>query len=67
MTEKMSRSLLNGVIIVTGTVGALIAKSKAGKAVLGSFPGSVLLASLDAVSKWILIIFAHYTLLYPEK
>ncbi|KAJ6817037.1 senescence/dehydration-associated protein-like isoform X1, chloroplastic [Iris pallida] len=51
MTEKMSESLLNGVIFVTGSVTAPLLQSKAGKAFFGMLPGEVLLASLDAVGK----------------
>ncbi|KAJ6843230.1 senescence/dehydration-associated protein-like isoform X1, chloroplastic [Iris pallida] len=51
MTEKMSESLLNGVIFVTGSATAPLLQSKAGKAFFGMLPGEVLLASLDAVGK----------------
>ncbi|KAJ6833557.1 senescence/dehydration-associated protein-like isoform X1, chloroplastic [Iris pallida] len=51
MTEKMSESLLNGVIFVTGSVTAPLLQSTAGKAFFGTLPGEVLLASLDAVGK----------------
>ncbi|MQL78815.1 hypothetical protein Taro_011248 [Colocasia esculenta] len=51
MTEKMSRSLLNGVVTVSGAVTTPVFKSTAGKALLGSVPGVVLLASLDAVNR----------------
>lgn len=51
MTEKMSESLLNGVIFVTGSVTAPLLQSRAGKAFFGMLPGEVLLASLDAVGK----------------
>ncbi|KAF9616028.1 hypothetical protein IFM89_027967 [Coptis chinensis] len=50
-TEKMSKSLLNGVGFVTGSVVKPIARSPAGKALLANVPGEVLLASLDAVNK----------------
>lgn len=51
MTEKLSKSLLNGVGIVSGTVMAPLVKSKPGKAFFRMLPGEVLLASFDAVSK----------------
>lgn len=51
MTEKLSKSLLNGVGIVSGSVMAPVVKSKPGKAFLRMLPGEVLLASFDAVSK----------------
>lgn len=52
MTEKMSKSLLNGVIVVTDIASASVAKSKTGKAILGSFPMNVVVTSLDVVSKY---------------
>ncbi|KAK2439357.1 Senescence/dehydration-associated protein [Trifolium repens] len=51
MTEKLSKSLLSGVGIVSGTVMAPLVKSQPGKAFLRMLPGEVLLASLDAVNK----------------
>ncbi|CAL5215094.1 unnamed protein product [Lathyrus oleraceus] len=51
MTEKLSKSLLNGVGIVSGTVMAPLVKSQPGKAFLRMLPGEVLLASFDAVNK----------------
>ena len=54
MTEKMSQSLLNGVLSLSGSVTAPIIQSKAGKAFFGMVPGEVLLASLAAVGKNIL-------------
>lgn len=51
MTEKMSKSLLNGVGIVSGAVVTPLVRSSAGKALLANVPGEVLLASLDAVNK----------------
>lgn len=51
MTEKMSKTMLNGVQFATGSVMAPVVKSKAGKAFLSMVPGEVLLASLDAVNK----------------
>ncbi|KAF5198080.1 Senescence/dehydration-associated protein [Thalictrum thalictroides] len=51
MTEKMSKSLLNGVGVVSGSVVKPIIKSPAGKALLANVPGEVLLASLDAINK----------------
>ncbi|KAI3422868.1 Senescence domain-containing protein [Psidium guajava] len=51
MTEKMSKTMLNGVQFATGSVMAPVVKSQAGKAFLAMVPGEVLLASLDAVNK----------------
>jgi ABC-type Mn2+/Zn2+ transport system permease subunit len=52
MTEKISKAMLNGVGIATGSVMKPLVKSQAGKAFLNMVPGEVLLASLDAVSKY---------------
>ncbi|ONK69803.1 uncharacterized protein A4U43_C05F26900 [Asparagus officinalis] len=49
MTERMSQSLLDGVLTVTGSVTAPIIRSRAGKAFFSMVPGEVLLASLAAV------------------
>lgn len=51
MTEKMTKSLLDGVLFATGSVTKPLIRSQAGKAFLNTVPGEVLLASLDAVSK----------------
>ncbi|XXG57365.1 hypothetical protein AAC387_Pa03g4537 [Persea americana] len=51
MTEKMSKSLLDGVLFATGSVTKPLIRSQAGKAFLNTVPGEVLLASLDAVNK----------------
>jgi hypothetical protein len=51
MTEKLSKSLLNGVGIVSGSLMTPVLKSQPGQAFLKMLPGEVLLASLDAVSK----------------
>lgn len=51
MTEKLSKSVLNGVGIVSGSVMNPVLKSQPGKAFLKMVPGEVLLASLDAVSE----------------
>ncbi|KAK9947815.1 hypothetical protein M0R45_003418 [Rubus argutus] len=51
MTSKLSKSMLDGVGIVTGSVMAPVVNSKAGKSFLGMVPGQVLLASLDAINK----------------
>ncbi|RZS10189.1 hypothetical protein BHM03_00041372 [Ensete ventricosum] len=51
MTEKMSRSLLDGVVLVTSSVSVPLVRSKAGKSLLATVPGEVLLASLDAISE----------------
>lgn len=51
-TEKISKSMLNGIGIATGAVMRPVVRSQAGKAFLAMVPGEVLLASLDAVSKF---------------
>ncbi|XP_043707169.1 senescence/dehydration-associated protein At4g35985, chloroplastic-like [Telopea speciosissima] len=51
MTEKMSKSLLDGIGIATGSIVAPLAKSQSGKAFLAMVPGEVLLASVDAINK----------------
>lgn len=51
MTENMSKAMLNGVGIATGSVMGPVVRSQAGKAFFSMVPGEVLLASLDAVSK----------------
>lgn len=51
MTEKLSKTMLDGVGIATGAVMAPMMKSEAGKKFLNMVPGEVLLASLDAVNK----------------
>ncbi|KAF5743000.1 hypothetical protein HS088_TW09G01062 [Tripterygium wilfordii] len=51
MTEKLSKTMLNGVGVVTGSVITPVIKSQAGKAFLTMVPGEVLLASLDAVNR----------------
>lgn len=51
MTEKLSKSMLSGVGIVSGSVMGPVMRSQPGKAFLRMLPGEVLLASLDAVSK----------------
>lgn len=57
MTENMSRSLLDGIVLVTGTVAAPLVQSRAGKSFFSMLPGEVLLASLDAVSKCYITMF----------
>lgn len=51
MTEKMSASLLDVVVSVTGSISAPLFQSKAGKSFISTVPGEVLLASLDAISR----------------
>lgn len=51
MTEKMSKALLDGVGVATGSIMGPVVRSQAGKAFLTMVPGQVLLASLDAVNK----------------
>ncbi|KAD4180324.1 hypothetical protein E3N88_28915 [Mikania micrantha] len=50
MTESMSKSMLNGVGIATGSVMGPMVRSQAGKTFFSMVPGEVLLASLDAVN-----------------
>lgn len=50
MTESMSKAMLNGVGIATGSVMGPVVRSQAGKAFFSMVPGEVLLASLDAVN-----------------
>ncbi|RZC27859.1 Senescence/dehydration-associated protein, chloroplastic [Glycine soja] len=51
MTEKLTKSLLDGVGIMSGSMMTPVLKSQPGQAFLKMLPGEVLLASLDAVSK----------------
>ncbi|RWR78249.1 senescence/dehydration-associated protein, chloroplastic [Cinnamomum micranthum f. kanehirae] len=51
MTEKMSKSLLDGVLFATGSVTEPLIRSQAGKAFLNTALGEVLLASLDGLNK----------------
>ncbi|KAK7358382.1 hypothetical protein VNO77_00309 [Canavalia gladiata] len=51
MTDKLSKSLLKGVGIVSGTMISPVIQSEPGKAFLKMLPGEVMLASLDAVNK----------------
>ncbi|XP_021807236.1 senescence/dehydration-associated protein At4g35985, chloroplastic-like isoform X2 [Prunus avium] len=51
MTSKLSKTMLDGVGIATGSVMRPVVKSQAGKAFFAMVPGQVLLASLDAVNK----------------
>ncbi|PON45164.1 Senescence/spartin-associated [Parasponia andersonii] len=51
MTEKLSKTMLDGIGLATGAVMAPMIKSQAGKKFLAMVPGEVLLASLDAVNK----------------
>lgn len=52
MTERMSKAMLDGVGLATGSVMVPIVRSRAGKAFLTMVPGEVLMVSLDAVSKY---------------
>ncbi|KAJ6372345.1 hypothetical protein OIU76_026766 [Salix suchowensis] len=52
MTEKLSKTMLTGVGLATGSVITPLVKSQAGKAFLSMVPGEVLLASLDATRLW---------------
>lgn len=56
MTDKLSKSMLDGVGIATGAVMKPLVKSQAGKAFIAMVPGEVLLASLDAVSTFLTFI-----------
>lgn len=51
MTEKMSKALLDVVGVAIGSVMGPVIRSQAGKGLLNTVPGEVVLASLDAVSK----------------
>lgn len=50
-TENLSRTMLNGAGVVSGSVMVPVMKSKPGMAFFSMVPGEVLLASLDALSK----------------
>lgn len=50
-TQQMSKTMLNGVGIATGSVMGPLVNSKQGRAFFSMMPGEVLLASLDAVDK----------------
>lgn len=50
MTENMSKAMLNGVGIASGSVMGPMVRSQAGKTFFSMVPGEVLLASLDAVN-----------------
>ncbi|KAK3210622.1 hypothetical protein Dsin_015328 [Dipteronia sinensis] len=65
MTEKLSKSMLGAVGVVAGSVMKPLVRSQTGKAFLSMVPGEVLLASLDAVSKYInpqYYLYYHATL-----
>ncbi|KAK9131087.1 hypothetical protein Sjap_011574 [Stephania japonica] len=51
MTEKMSKSVLSGIEVATGSIVTPVFQSKAGKAILSTVPGEALLASLEAINK----------------
>ncbi|KAG5107886.1 hypothetical protein JHK84_044793 [Glycine max] len=51
MTERLTKSLLDGVGIMSGSVMTPVLKSQPGQAFLNMLPGEVLLASLDAVNR----------------
>ncbi|XP_062090900.1 senescence/dehydration-associated protein At4g35985, chloroplastic-like [Humulus lupulus] len=51
MTERLSKTMLDGVGIATGAVMTPVLKSQAGKKFLTMVPGEVILATLDAVNK----------------
>ncbi|CAH8389590.1 unnamed protein product [Eruca vesicaria subsp. sativa] len=50
-TEQLSKTMLNGAGVVSGSVMVPVMKSKPGKAFFSMVPGEVLLASLDALNK----------------
>ncbi|XP_047053170.1 senescence/dehydration-associated protein At4g35985, chloroplastic-like [Lolium rigidum] len=51
MSEKMSKSMLDTVLSVTGSMAAPLLRSNQGKAFQSSVPGEVILATLDAINK----------------
>ncbi|RDY07385.1 Senescence/dehydration-associated protein, chloroplastic, partial [Mucuna pruriens] len=51
MTEKLTKSLLDGVGIMSGSAMTPVLKSQPGQTFLKMLPGEVLLASLDAVNR----------------
>ncbi|KAG5067700.1 hypothetical protein JHK85_000077 [Glycine max] len=51
MTEKLTKSLVDGVGIMSGSMMTPVLKSQPGQAFLKMLPGEVLLASLDAVNR----------------
>ncbi|XP_037406594.1 senescence/dehydration-associated protein At4g35985, chloroplastic-like [Triticum dicoccoides] len=51
MTEKMSKTMLDTVISVAGSMAAPLLRSNQGKALLSTVPGEVVIASLDAINK----------------
>ncbi|KAF3775388.1 hypothetical protein EJ110_NYTH50503 [Nymphaea thermarum] len=51
MTEKLSHSVLEGVVTATGSITGSMVKSQAGKKFFSLMPGEVLLVTLDAVDK----------------
>uniref|UniRef100_A0A7N0UB35 Senescence domain-containing protein n=1 Tax=Kalanchoe fedtschenkoi TaxID=63787 RepID=A0A7N0UB35_KALFE len=51
MTEKLSKRMLDGVGLVSGSVVKPLVTSQGGKWLLASVPGEVVLASLDALNK----------------
>jgi hypothetical protein len=51
MSEKMSKSMLDTVLSVTGSMAAPLLRSNQGKAFQSSVPGEVILATLDAISE----------------
>ncbi|KAM0918911.1 hypothetical protein ACQ4PT_008537 [Festuca glaucescens] len=51
MSEKMSKSMLDTVLSVTGSLAAPLLRSNQGKAFQSSVPGEVILATLDAINK----------------
>ena len=52
MTEKMSKTMLDTVISVAGSMAAPLLRSNQGKALLSTVPGEVVIASLDAISEY---------------
>ncbi|KAI3495820.1 hypothetical protein L1887_38166 [Cichorium endivia] len=50
MTESMSKALLNGVGMASGSIWGPAVRSRAGKTFFNSVPGEVVLASLDAIN-----------------
>ncbi|CAN1336619.1 Senescence/dehydration-associated protein At4g35985, chloroplastic [Linum perenne] len=50
ITEEVSKGMLNGANMATGSVMAPLLNSQTGKTILATLPGELLLASLDAIN-----------------
>ncbi|CAN0901475.1 Senescence/dehydration-associated protein At4g35985, chloroplastic [Linum grandiflorum] len=51
MTEEVSKAMVEGANMATGSVMGPVLNSQPGKTILASLPGELLLASLDAINK----------------